>query len=305
MLRLAEISEADFRRSLSDGSFRLQIGEVALRVDGPLDELREGLRRIYDRYPVSTTGGRYDYDIQIQPATWWRRWMRRNAVFSLSGQAPFLPMTAKHAHALFEWGLNWTIGSSVHQYLVLHSAVVEKNGKGVMLAAMSGSGKSTLAAELVMQGWRLFSDELALIDGPELQLVPFPRPVSLKNESIGLIKQRHPAAVMGPLAHDTQKGTVGHLRVPDASVDRSAERVRPALIVFPKWTSGAALRVDAVGAGQAAMRLIDQSFNYAILGLLGFERLADLTQAAEAWEIEYDSLDAVVAALEDLIADDA
>lgn len=305
MLRLAEISETDFRRSLSDGSFRLQIGEVALRVDGPLDELREGLRRIYDRYPVSTTGGRYDYDIQIQPATWWRRWMRRNAVFSLSGQAPFLPMTAKHAHALFEWGLNWTIGSSVHQYLVLHSAVVEKNGKGVMLAAMSGSGKSTLAAELVMQGWRLFSDELALIDGPELQLVPFPRPVSLKNESIGLIKQRHPAAVMGPLAHDTQKGTVGHLRVPDASVDRSAERVRPALIVFPKWTSGAALRVDAVGAGQAAMRLIDQSFNYAILGLLGFERLADLTQAAEAWEIEYDSLDAVVAALEDLIADDA
>jgi hypothetical protein len=304
MLMLAEIAETDLRRSLSNGSFRLQIGEVALRVDSLLPELCYGLRCIYDRYPASITGGRYDYDIQIQPAAWWRRWLRRNAVFSLSGQAPFLPMAAEHAHALFEWGLNWTIGSSVHQYLVLHSAVVEKNGKGVMLAATSGSGKSTLAAELVMQGWRLFSDELALIDGPELQLVPFPRPVSLKNRSIGLIRQRHPEAVLGPLARDTQKGTVGHLRVPDASIERSAERVRPALIVFPKWTSGAALRVEAVGTGQAAMRLIDQSFNYAVLGQLGFERLADLAQAAEAWEIEYDSLDEAVMALEDLIADD-
>jgi hypothetical protein len=213
-------------------------------------------------------------------------------------------MAAEHAHALFEWGLNWTIGSSVHQYLILHSAVVEKNGKGVMLAAMSGSGKSTFAAELVMRGWRLFSDELALIDGPELQLVPFPRPVSLKNQSIELIRSRHPEAVFGPLAHDTQKGTIAHLRVPDESVDRALELARPALIVFPKWTAGQTLTVTPIGAGQAAMRLIDQSFNYSILGQLGFTRLAGLVQSAEAWELEYSSLDHAVEALEDLVADD-
>lgn len=305
MLSLKEVSESDLRHSLSNGTFRLRIGGVTVRVDSGIPELRAGLRCVYDHYPVSTAGGGYDYDVQIQPASMLRRWFRRNAVFSLSGNAPFMPMAAEHAHALFEWGMNWTIGSSFHQYLILHSAVVERNGKGVMLSAMSGSGKSTLAAELVMRGWRLFSDELALIDGPDLRLIPFPRPVSLKNQSIELIRCRHPQAVFGPVARDTHKGTIAHLRAPDESVDRAKETVRPALIVFPKWSSGAQLQVSPIGQGQAAMRLIDQSFNYSILGELGFQQLADLVQATEAWEIEYSRLEDAVDVLEDLIRDDA
>jgi HprK-related kinase A len=303
MLRLEAVPAPDFRTSLDNGTFRLKIGRFSLRVESNIPELPLGLLSVYDHYPVSINGGRYDYDLQIRPASTLRRWIRRNAVFSLSGQAPFLPMAAQHAHALFEWGLNWTIGSSVHQYLVLHSAVVERNGRGVLLAATSGSGKSTLAAELAMQGWRLLSDELALIDGPELSLVPFPRPISLKNQSIDIIRGRHKGAVIGQLAQDTQKGTIAHLRVPDESVDRADETVMPVLIVFPKWSRDAELRATRVGPGEAAMRLIDQSFNYPILGLLGFERLADLVSNAEAWEIEYSSLDDAVGLIEDLVAD--
>ena len=155
-----------------------------------------------------------------------------------------------------------------------------------------------------MRGWRLFSDELALIDGPDLRLIPFPRPVSLKNQSIELMRSRHSAAVFGPLARDTQKGTIAHLRVPDNSVERATEPVAPAMIIFPKWSARSALSIKPVGAGQAAMRLIDQSFNYSILGRLGFNRLADLVNAAQAWEIEYSSLDEVVEGLEELVEDD-
>lgn len=304
MLRLADVSDADFARSLRSGAFRLQVGGFAVRIDSDAAALRTGLRQVYAHYPVSISGGYYDFDLAIRPASLLRRWFRRNVVFCLSGQAPFLPMVAEHAHALFEWGLNWTIGSSVHQYLILHSAVVEKQGKGVMLSAVSGSGKSTLTAELAMRGWRLFSDELALIDGPALRLVPFPRPVSLKNQSIDLMRRRHPEAQFGPLAQATQKGTIAHMRAPDESVDRATETAPPALIIFPKWTAGAPLRVSPVGAGQAAMRLIDQSFNYPVLGPLGFSRLADLAQSAPAWELEYSSLDDAVDALDDLLADD-
>jgi HprK-related kinase A len=304
MLRLADVSDADFARSLRSGAFRLQVGGFAVRIDSDAAALRTGLRQVYAHYPVSLSGGYYDFDLAIRPASLLRRWFRRNVVFCLSGQAPFLPMVAEHAHALFEWGLNWTIGSSVHQYLILHSAVVEKQGKGVMLSAVSGSGKSTLTAELAMRGWRLFSDELALIDGPALRLVPFPRPVSLKNQSIDLMRRRHPEAQFGPLAHATQKGTISHLRAPDESVDRATETAPPVLIIFPKWTADAPLRVSPVGAGQAAMRLIDQSFNYPVLGPLGFSRLADLVQSAPAWELEYSSLDDAVDALDDLLADD-
>lgn len=309
MLRLADITEADFARSLRDGSFRLQVGCMAICLETGIASLRAGLRDVYAHYPVSVSGGYYDFDLAIHPASPLRRWFRRNAMFSLSGQAPFLPMPVDNAHALFEWGFNWTVGSSVHQYLVLHSAVVEKHGKGVMLAAASGSGKSTLTAALVNSGWRLFSDELALIDGAAgdeqnpLRLVPFPRPVSLKNQSIDLIKKRHPQARFGPSAFDTQKGTVAHMRAPDDAVERALESASPRLIIFPQWTAGAPLRVQPVGAGEAAMRLINQSFNYAVLGSLGFSRLADLVQAASAWELEYSSFDDALEALDDLLAD--
>lgn len=303
MLRLAGFPAAEVGRSLADGRFRLKVGRFQLAISSAIPELQAGLEQVYGHYPVSIAGGHYDYDIKIQPASWWRRWFRRNALFSLSGQAPFLPMAAEHAHAMFEWGLNWTIGSSAHQYLILHSAVIERDGKAVMLPALSGSGKSTLAAELVMRGWRLFSDELALIDGPELSLVPFPRPVSLKNQSIELIRTRHPQACFGPLARDTLKGNIAHMRVPEAAVERAEEASPPSLIVFPKWTAGASLRVDPVAQGQTALRLIEQSFNYSLLGRLGFERLAELVTTAPAWEIEYSRLDDAVATLDDLLSE--
>lgn len=211
-------------------------------------------------------------------------------------------MAVEHAHALFEWGLNWTIGSYAHNYLILHSAVVELDGCGTLLAATSGSGKSTLAAELTLQGWRLLSDELALID-EDNSLVPCARPVSLKNQSIEVISTRHPGIHLGPLAKDTHKGTIAHLPAPCDSVVRNLETVKPRLIVFPKWRENASLRLEPVGSGQAALRLIDQSFNYPLLGRQGFERLADLVESAEAWDLEYASLDEARAALEQLVRD--
>lgn len=302
MLSLESFTASEIRSAVRVGDLRLGIGHFTLKISSVLPEFENALRQLYAHYPVSIKGGAYDYDIDISPPSFIRRWIRRNSLFHLSGDAPFLPMEAGHAHALFEWGLNWTIGSYAHNYLILHSAVVELNGCGTLLAATSGSGKSTLAAELSLQGWRLLSDELALID-KDLQLVPCARPVSLKNQSIELIKARHPEAVLGPPARDTHKGTIAHLPAPQSSVARNLETATPRLIIFPKWRADAPLRLAAVGSGQAALRLIDQSFNYPILGRQGFERLADLIESAEAWELEYSSLDEARNALEQLVSE--
>lgn len=300
MLSLENFTASEIRSAVRVGNLRLGIGHFTLKITSVLPEFESALRQLYAHYPASIKGGAYDYDIDISPPSFIRRWIRRNSLFHLSGDAPFLPMEAGHAHALFEWGLNWTIGSYAHNFLILHSAVVELNGCGTLLAATSGSGKSTLAAELSLQGWRLLSDELALID-KDLRLVPCARPVSLKNQSIELIKARHPDAVLGPPARDTHKGTIAHLPAPQSSVARNLETATPRLIIFPKWSADASLRLEAVGSGQAALRLIDQSFNYPILGRQGFERLADLVESAEAWELEYSSLDEARNALEQLV----
>jgi HprK-related kinase A len=300
VLTLSDYPASQLGGAFRSGCFRLGLGNFIFKVSSNVPEFISSFRQLYSDHPVTLEGGEYDFDLAISSPSLWRRWFRRNATFEFCGDAPFLPMEVGHSHALFEWGLNWVLASFLHQYLILHSAVVEWKGKGVLLSAVSGSGKSTLSAELSLQGWRLLSDELALID-EKLNLMPLARPVSLKNSSIDLIRSRHPLAVIGPLAKDTHKGTVGHLKVSAESIAQNLVHATPKLIVFPKWTAGASLRVTPVGAGQAALRLIDQAFNYSILGIEGFQRLVALVRNTEAWEIEYSSLDEARDALEALV----
>ena len=81
---------------------------------------------------------------------------------------------------MLEAGLNWCIGNLAHQYLVIHSATLERGGRALLMPAPPGSGKSTLCAALITRGWRLLSDEFALVDPATGLLVPVPRPVALK-----------------------------------------------------------------------------------------------------------------------------
>lgn len=300
MLTVQKLADRDLGEALRYGDFRLDIGRLRIKVKSDSPVFLTALRSLYAQHSCAVDGGEYDFDIAISAPNWFRRHLARNIVFELSGERPFLPVATGHAHALFEWGLNWVIGSYAHNYLILHSAVLETQGAGVLLSAVSGSGKSTLAAELALSGWRLLSDELALLD-ENIELVPCTRPVSLKNASIDLIRHRYPEALFGPLAMNTHKGSIAHLPAPTKSIELGSECAVPRLIIFPKWKDGASLRVSAVGQGEAAMRLIDQSFNYSILGASGFERLTELVTRAEAWEIEYSSLDEAKDALTELV----
>ena len=93
-------------------------------------------------------------------------------------------------------------------------------------------------------------------------------------------------------------GTIAHLPAPKSSVLDNQETATPRLIVFPRWSADSALRLEPVGSGTAAMRLIDQSFNYSLLGREGFDRITHLIDTAEAWSLDYASLDDAREALE-------
>ena len=136
------------------GLFRLYLGPLMLKVSSNIPEFVTVFRELYGDHTVGLAGGEYDFDLAVRPPSFWRRWYRRNAVFEFCGDVPFQPMEVGHSHAMFEWGLNWAIASFMHTHLIIHSAVVEWKGKGVLLSAVSGSGKSTLSAELSLQGWR-------------------------------------------------------------------------------------------------------------------------------------------------------
>ena len=139
--------------------------------------MAEGLYRLYADYPVLDGSSFVDHTVTLAPGRGWHRWLRRQAVFRYEGLEPFIPLPQSQAFALMEWSMNWCVSANAFHYLLLHAAVVEREGCAAILPAPPGSGKSTLCAALMNRGWRLLSDELALISLTDTTITPFGRPV--------------------------------------------------------------------------------------------------------------------------------
>ncbi len=201
---------------------------------------------------------------------------------------------------MFEWGLNWCIANHAHEYVVVHAAVVERGGRAFIFPGTPGSGKSTLCAALVCRGWRLLSDEMALVSLHDSRLTPVPRPISLKNASIPLIRDFEATAVFGESVDDTAKGTVAHMRAPHASVESAMAPAMPFCVVFPRYSKGAACELMPMPKGSAFMKMAENTFNYHVTGSAGFNALGDLIDTCSTYSLTYQYLDDALAVMEDL-----
>lgn len=305
MLTLSQLSPAQLRARLDGPGLDLHTGPFVSRIHSNIPLLARSLAKLYGDYPVAEPGGFADFHLRLRQPGGLRRWWRPQVRFDQDGQQPFKPLPVAHASAMFEWMMNWCVANRAHSYLLLHAAVVEKNGRGIILPAPPGSGKSTLCAALVCRGWRLLSDELTLVRHDDGLLVPLPRPVSLKNASIDVIGAFAPDAVFGPLAHGTAKGTVGHIRAPRASIERAHECAAPLAIVFPRWEAGAATRLTPLSRARTFMRVADNAFNYLVLGERGFRTLGALVERCSGHEFVYSRLEEALALFDDLVEEGA
>jgi HprK-related kinase A len=201
---------------------------------------------------------------------------------------------------MFESGLNWAISTTVHQYLIIHAAAVERGGRAMIIPGQSGSGKSTLCAGLAFRGWRLLSDELALIAPLTTELVALARPINLKNESIEVVRRLAPGLVLSSPAKDTLKGTIVLVRPPTDSIDRIEERAAPRWIVFPSFENGAPTTLTARPRAESFIELAANAINYGVLGERGFNTLAEVITRSSCFELTYSDLDEGVRVLTEM-----
>ena len=277
----------------------MQVGPFAVRVRSTFRSLDQYLGSHYRDFPLLDRPATH-FDLEVRGTRWVRRWVRRQALFAANGRAPFKAVPARLAHGLFEWGFNWCVGRTSHQWLVVHAAVVERNGRAIVMPAIPGSGKSTLCAALAVAGWRLLSDEFALIDPQTTEMVALPRPIALKGPSIEIIRARAPQARFGALLTDFDDRTARHLAPPADAVARQDVRVRPGWVVVPKWSAGVPLTLEPVYKARMLAHLADSSFNYTLVGTAGFERLADVVDQSECFKLTYSNLDEAIARLDAL-----
>ena len=300
-MKLLQLPRTELRRQLAGAGVWLRTGPFSLKLQSRIPFVADGLAELYGQFEVRNVREAFaDFHVSVNPPANLRRWLRPQAAFSFDGMQPFKPLPRDQAFPMLEWGLNWCVSTQAHQYLIIHAAVVEKNGLAAILPAPPGSGKSTLAAGLVLSGWRLLSDELTLIDRKTGLIQPLPRPVSLKNKSIDVIRQFAPDVHINRASHDTVKGTVAPMRPPRDSVRRQHETARPGWVIFPKWEAGVAATLTPRSQAQTFMFLAQNAFNYSHLGADGFRVGTALIDQTACYDFHYSALDEAIATFDRL-----
>ncbi len=278
------------QNKLKKQGLNIKIGPFNINLTSRLPDLARNLHCFYGNYPVYSAEDVTDYHIELKSPSFFRSLIRSQVIFSFDGHIPFKPLPKDQSFAMFEWGLNWCIANNAHQFLIIHAAVVEKEGKAIIFPGSPGSGKSTLCAGLVSQGWRLLSDEMALLSLNDGLIVPVPRPVSLKNQSIDIVKSLSDEVYVGDCVYDTTKGTVAHMKVPLHDVNRSDECATAHAIVFPKYRAGSKTFLAPLSKGYTHLYLAENSFNYSVLGETAFYALTRMIDTCACYNFTYEQL---------------
>ncbi|MDX5984595.1 HprK-related kinase A [Sphingomonas echinoides] len=276
--------------------FQVRIGPVGFRIGSDWRAPIAQLEALYAAYPKPVDGVP-DFTVRLFAARSWRRVVRPAVMIGGDYVLPeAAPLPLAQGLLAAEMGMNLQMALGQRHFLLLHAAVVERDGQALILTGVSGAGKSTLAALLSLRGWRLMGDEFALLDPATGLLHAFPRLVSLKNASVATVAAEVPVDRLGPVLEGTPKGTIRHL-VPDAAALAGMDvPARPALILFPSFGYESATR--DVAQSEVFVRLTQASTNYVAMGERGFDALTGLVQGVPARAIDYPDTDGAIALVE-------
>ena len=293
---------SQFSTRLRSG-IKFNVGQFVFSVRTDIFGVAVEIYNLYSEYLLLPASTFSDFQIVLRRPYNLRRWLYPKVDFYFDGRKPFKPLPLSQAYAMLEWGMNWCIANHAHHYLILHSAVLEKNAKTIILPAPQGSGKSTLCAALAGKGWRLFSDELALISLRNGELHPSTRPINLKNNSIEVIKKFIPESINSGLHRDTHKGTVSLFKPSKESVQSSKIAGQAHFVVFPKYEVGSPSSMKELDDSISLPMLIENSFNYDVLGAEGFTAMCNLVNKVDCYEFSYSDLNDAIATFDKLISE--
>ena len=136
--------------------------------------------------------------------------------------------------------------------MLLHSACVGVNGKGIMLSARGGGGKSTLAVSCLLNGFDFVSDDYILVnrEGP-LKAMPLYRTVSLNQDMASVLKPDLPVI---HIDHDRNDKLMM-----DASSYEFKDKLPVHAIIYPSLTDNDLPSVRETVRGPVLVKLIDST----------------------------------------------
>jgi hypothetical protein len=210
--------------------------------------------------------------------------------YTLYAGSELAVQTASPARVLahLSWRVNQRVIHGPGDHVVVHAAAAARDGVGVLLPAGTEAGKSTLVAGLVRAGFDYLSDEAVGVEPDTLDLVPYPKPLSLDTGSWSVLPKLRP---------DVDEATRPYLaeqwQVPPRAIRRGVRigSVAAGVVILPRYEAGAVTRLDPVGRAEALLDVLQQTFRLAQRGSYSLEVLARLLRRARCYRLTVGDLD--------------
>ena len=160
------------------------------------------------------------------------------------------------------WHVNRSAAEAGDQHLLLHAGALEADGRAVVLPGVSGSGKSTLCAGLAQAGLAYLSDELVALDLSTDQVLPYPKPVTVKAGSFEALADvgLRPNGDGDPDA-GRWLGEEWQLAVGDGTGLRVGRSCPPGFVVVPRYVEGAVTSLSGLSDTEAFFALAANAVN--------------------------------------------
>lgn len=167
--------------------------------------------------------------------------------------------------------------NAVDQYqgFASHSGVIGVNGHAIALPADSKGGKSTLTAAAVREGFKYVSDESLCLDLETVEVVPYPKPITLSIDSCRLLGLDAPEAGEQAVIPEELGGEV------------STNRLQLSDVVFSEYGHGTA-SLTPIPASEIVAGLLRLSFNHYKQPAESFQVVTQIAQNARSWRLTYD-----------------
>lgn len=261
------------------------------------EKLLEVARRVFSAQSPAATGS---------VTRWWTVERAADDAWIISGASEtssMIPVRAETRetavlHVEYD-SLEWLLHNCTDA-IVVHAALLSKNGKGVVIVGPSFAGKSTLATGLWRNGWSLMSDDLVFIDTLARSAEPAPRRVSLRAGSKELVGESAWNEIsMTPSCVKREDGLFFH---PHEVSGKGKERTTPLSAIFFLAridTVVGPAEVRVINPARGALSLLPYSFNVRTLPFVeGLRRITPLFDEIPAYDLGRGDLNEMVKAVE-------
>lgn len=199
------------------------------------------------------------------------------------------------------WDVNRRAAELSGEHLLFHSGGLEASGVGILVPAVSGSGKSTLTAGLVRAGLGYLSDELVALEldaagAAPGRLLPYPKPITVKPGSFGVL------ADMAPDLPDGEGDGEWLIPVGGDTGRRVGDPCEPGVVVVPRYDPSAQTALVRLSETEAYFTLALHAVNLLPHGTAGSEALGRLAGLCECFSLAFCDLDAACESVLELVA---